>query len=68
MRDKIDRIRTALDELESELPSAEGDRVLREFSAFELPEIVKDIVDYLIPLLTTYSPSVRAATTAMTTS
>ena len=27
--------------------------MLREFSAFELPEIVKDIVDYLIPLLTT---------------
>ena len=54
MKDKIDRIRTALDELELELPSAEDDRVLREFSAFELPEIVTDIVDYLIPLLTTY--------------
>lgn len=46
MRESIDRIRAALDELELGLPSGETDRVLREFSAFELPEIIKDVVDY----------------------
>ncbi len=54
MKDKIDKIRAALDELENELPVGDDERVLREFSAFELPEIIKDVVDYLIPLLTPY--------------
>ena len=45
MKDRIDRIRAALDDLERNLPSDESDRVLRDFSAFELPEIIKDIVE-----------------------
>ena len=28
--------------------------MLREFSAFELPEIINDIVDYLVPLTKPY--------------
>ncbi|MFQ5954974.1 MAG: hypothetical protein ACE5JZ_07925 [Kiloniellales bacterium] len=40
MKDKIDTIRAAL--------------VLRDFSAFELPEIIKDAIDYLVPALTPY--------------
>ncbi len=50
MDDKIAAIRSLLDELERVSPSAESERVLREYSAFELPEIINDIVDYLVPL------------------
>lgn len=55
MNEKIEKIRAALDEIEKDLRSSEGERVLREFSAFELPEIIKDIVDYLIPRMTPYA-------------
>ncbi len=45
MKDKIDTIRAALDEIEAGLPSEESERVLRDFSAFDLPEIIKDLID-----------------------
>ncbi|MBI3710738.1 MAG: HNH endonuclease [Proteobacteria bacterium] len=54
MKEKFDKIRAALNDLEKELPSDESRRALREFSAFELPEIIKDIADFLTPLLTPY--------------
>ena len=54
MNDKIAAIRSLLDELERDSPSAESERVLREYSAFELPEIINDIVDYLVPLTKPY--------------
>ena len=54
MKETIDRIRALLDELERNSPATESERVLREFSAFEMPEIVKDIVDHLVPLPTPY--------------
>ena len=58
MKDRIDRIRAALDDLERNLRSDESDRVLRDFSAFELPEIIKDIVEYLMPQLTPYEVAI----------
>lgn len=51
MKEAIDKIRAALDELEQSATQPQGERVLREFSAFELPAIVRDIVDFLMPLL-----------------
>jgi len=52
MNQQIERIRQLLNELDAE-PSARttGDR---DFSAFELPDIIQEIVDDLQPLLTTY--------------
>lgn len=54
MKEPIDKIRAALDELEQSASQPQADRMLREFSAFELPAIVRDIVDFLMPLLTPY--------------
>jgi hypothetical protein len=52
MNQRIEQIRQLLNELEAEpgaLPTSD-----RDFSAFELPEIIQEIVDDLQPLLTPY--------------
>ncbi|HLY41517.1 MAG TPA: HNH endonuclease signature motif containing protein [Terracidiphilus sp.] len=50
MNQRIEKIRQLLTELEAE-PQAASDR---GFSAFELPQIIQEIVDDLQPLLTPY--------------
>ncbi|HUN83747.1 MAG TPA: HNH endonuclease signature motif containing protein [Terracidiphilus sp.] len=50
MNQRIEKIRQLLNELEAE-PQVSGDR---GFSAFELPQIIQEIVDDLQPLLTPY--------------
>jgi HNH endonuclease len=52
MNQRIDKIRQLLNELESDARSAPTSD--RDFSAFELPDIIQEIVDDLQPLLTPY--------------
>jgi len=52
MKEKIERVRSALDELEKELVGSGAEPVMRDLSALELPEIIKDIVDFLMPIMT----------------
>ncbi len=54
MADEIGQIRSLLDTLESRVASAPDETALRDFAALELPEIVGDIIDYLMPQLTPY--------------
>jgi hypothetical protein len=54
MNETIGKIRQLLNDLESQSPSENEATLLKEFSALELPAIIKDIVDYLFPLLETY--------------
>jgi hypothetical protein len=53
-KEKIQEIRRLLDELEDAQPSEEEASLLKNFSAFEIPEIISEIVDYLMPILTAY--------------
>ncbi len=54
MKETINSIRAALDELEQNQSTYEVERVLREVSAVELPQITTDVVDFLMPRLSTY--------------
>jgi len=54
MKKTIDEIRTLLDRLEGEAPSDDDAAFIRDFSALELPNLVNDVVDYLVPLLDPY--------------
>jgi 5-methylcytosine-specific restriction endonuclease McrA len=58
MKEKIEEIRRILDDLESAQPSENETALKRNFSAFELPEIISDIVDYLMPLLKPYETAI----------
>jgi hypothetical protein len=51
---KIEEIRTLLSELEGELQPDAANETMRVFSGLELPDIVRDIVDLLIPCLKPY--------------
>jgi 5-methylcytosine-specific restriction endonuclease McrA len=57
-KEKIKEIRCLLDELEEEQPSEEDAALLKNFSAFEIPEIICEIVDYLMPLLDPYEATI----------
>ena len=57
MKDKINKIRELLDELESSKPSEEPS-FKESFQLFELPEIVGSIVDYLQPTLEPYEAAI----------
>lgn len=57
MVNEIGQIRGLLDSLESRAASA-PDAALRDFAALELPEIVSDVVDYLLPQLTPYEVAI----------
>src|ERR1035441_299054 len=54
MKERIDQIRTILNEMEDGLTSSPGLDGVRDFSALELPLIIQEIVDDLQPLLTPY--------------
>jgi hypothetical protein len=54
MNETIGKIRQLLDDLEKQSLSENEAIFLKEFSALELPAIIKDIVDYLFPLLGVY--------------
>jgi hypothetical protein len=58
MKNKINQIRELLDKLEKETPSEDEEALLRDFSAFELPGIIQDVVDFLIPLLTPFESTI----------
>lgn len=57
MQDKIDKIRAALDELKNEVAAGDDKRVLREFSAFDLPEIIKEIATRFSSAMATSAPT-----------
>lgn len=54
MNDRIAAIRKLLDELEASSRSEEEEAFQERFSAFELPDIIQDVVDFLMPLLSPY--------------
>lgn len=54
MRDRIDKIRELLSELETESQPDATLETMRVFSGLELPDIVRDIVDLLMPSLKPY--------------
>lgn len=57
MNETIKKFRELLDELESSTPSVEPS-FKESFQLFELPEIVRDIVDYLQPALQPYEAAI----------
>ena len=54
MRDEIEQIRDLLNALESKIARSPDEEALRDFAALELPDIISDVVDYLLPQLTPY--------------
>jgi hypothetical protein len=54
MSEKIAAIRKLLDELEAESRPEAEEAFQKGFSAFELPDIIQDVVDFLMPLLSPY--------------
>jgi hypothetical protein len=57
MKERIDQIRTLLSELESEAGQAEKANEFRALSGLELPDIICDVVDLLMPDLKPYEIS-----------
>lgn len=57
MSEKIDQIRALLSELESEAAQEHGAAKFRAFSGLELPDIICDVVDLLMPELKPYELS-----------
>jgi len=58
MKDKIEKIRKLLTELETETGDDSGQQFSKNYNALELPSIVSSIVEYLHPLLTPYEITV----------
>ncbi|HXN53249.1 MAG TPA: hypothetical protein VN943_15060 [Candidatus Acidoferrum sp.] len=54
MKEQFEQIRKLLDEIESGSASASESEIGRDFSALELPTIIREIVDDLQPLLSPY--------------
>jgi hypothetical protein len=54
MKDKIDRIKELLSQIEEGLGDEQGQEFSKNFNALELPSIVSSIVEYLHPQLTPY--------------
>ena len=54
MQEKIEKIRALLSELEQGVQSDAATETMRVFSGLELPDIVRDIVDFLMPNLSPY--------------
>ncbi len=55
MRERIERIRQLLSQLENEASQAEQAAEFRALSGLELPDIIADVVDLLMPELTPYA-------------
>lgn len=58
MKDKIEQIRRSLNELEREAEELEGGQERALVSGFELPDIIRDVVDLLLPELRPYEAAV----------
>lgn len=54
MKETIDQIRSALDDLERETETSVGTQQRTLVSGFELPDIIRDVVDFLLPELKPY--------------
>lgn len=54
MKEEIKKIRELLDTIETKEPEQNRDSVKETFDLFELPQLVKDIVDFLQPLISPY--------------
>jgi hypothetical protein len=54
MKETISQIRGLLNSLEQEVSDAEDNAGVRMFSGLEIPDIMRDVVDLLMPALTTY--------------
>lgn len=54
MKEQLEQIRRLLDELENSVPKVITAQNSTDFSAFELPRVIQEIVDDLQPLLTPY--------------
>ncbi|MFA6470757.1 MAG: HNH endonuclease signature motif containing protein [Candidatus Latescibacterota bacterium] len=57
MSEKIDKIKDILDQLDEELEK-QNNTISNDFSFFELPEIVSNIIEYLQPLLFPYEMAI----------
>lgn len=51
---EIEQIRAILATLELKIGASPEEAALRDFAALELPEILSDVIDYLMPQLTAY--------------
>jgi hypothetical protein len=51
MKETIDQVRRLLDDLESQMPSENDEAFARSFSGSEIPELLQDIADFLVPQL-----------------
>jgi hypothetical protein len=58
MKEKIDRIRELLSQLERESTSVEADSFEHNFDALELPTLLTQVVDYLQPKLYPYEAAI----------
>lgn len=58
MKNDIEQIRDLLDSIENSSRSAHEDSIRETFDLFELPQIIKDIVDYLLPLVSPYESDI----------
>lgn len=58
MKEKIGKIKQLLDEIESSVPKQNIDSVKETFDLFELPQIIKDIIDFLQPNISPYESDV----------
>jgi CheY-like chemotaxis protein len=58
MKEKISQIRDLLNDLEKEATQADETTAIRAFSGLELPDIVCDIVDLLMPGLKPYEAAI----------
>ncbi len=54
MADEINKIRELLDTVEKSMVTESVDSIKETFDIFELPQITKDIVDYLQPVISPY--------------
>jgi hypothetical protein len=54
MREEIEKIRGLLDKIELKADHSSEDSPRRDFGALELPEIIADVTDYLMPQLSPY--------------
>lgn len=57
MNEKIQRIRELLAEVEAERGAEDSSTAIKAFSGLELPDIINDFVDFLMPLLKPYEAS-----------
>ncbi len=58
MKEDIKKIRTLLDSIENSETQTSNESVKETFDIFELPQLVKDIVDFLQPVISPYEMDV----------